>query len=275
MQDDCVVIVGASSGIGYALGVALVRSGCVVFGTCREKPAVSDHRIKWLSVDLADPDAPTRLRSELAKQGCISLRALIHCAGVCIPSPVDQITCSDFADTFNANLFGPLLVTAQLLDLMVPSSRIIYLGSSSGRATLPLLGAYSASKFALRALTDAQRMELRARRLQVVLVESGNVATPIWERSAASLRMRMQGWDPRVSGYYRSALLAMERLSSDAQSNALPVENVADKLMRLVYQARVPALVRLGRDAWLWWVVDRLAPPTVRDWALSRLFSLR
>lgn len=274
MQERCVVIVGASSGIGQALAAAAARSGFRVFGTFRSAPGEEQPGVEWLNVDLDRVDGPTLLRAELEARGCKSVHALVHCAGVCVPSPVDVLSRSDFEETFNVNVFSPLLVTSHLLDLMAPSSRVVYLGSVSGRVTVPMLGLYSASKFALRAFVSAQRSELRARGIQVALVEAGNIRTQIWDRSERRLAEMAKDWGPAVKEYYGPVLNRVGRLSKRAQAGALPVEDAIESIVPLLYRDALPSLVRVGRDAWLWWAIERVIPTRLRDWALCRALQL-
>ena len=68
--------------------------------------------------------------------------------------------------------------------LRASRGRIVNVSSIAGRVALPLYGPYAASKFALEALSDALRREQQD--VQIVLVEPGSIATPIWDRSLAA-----------------------------------------------------------------------------------------
>ena len=80
---------------------------------------------------------------------------------------------------FEVNLFGAVELTNALIPTLQKSDsgRIVYVSSLVGRMSLPFMGIYSASKFALEAIADAQRIELAHTPLEVVLVEPGPIKT--------------------------------------------------------------------------------------------------
>jgi NAD(P)-dependent dehydrogenase (short-subunit alcohol dehydrogenase family) len=85
------------------------------------------------------------------------------------------------------NVVGPVRLTQALLPLVrTARGRVVNVGSVSGRMTFPFVGAYSASKSAMRAVTEALRMELRPDGVWVALIEPGNVATKIWDRAEST-----------------------------------------------------------------------------------------
>ena len=80
------------------------------------------------------------------------------------------------------NVIGQIAVTQAFLALIRKArGRVVNIGSVSGKMATPFVGPYAASKFAMEALTDALRCELRPWGIQVAIVEPGSIATPIWE----------------------------------------------------------------------------------------------
>ena len=87
---------------------------------------------------------------------------------------------------FDVNFFGAVAVTQAFLPhLRAARGRLLFIGSISGRLAIPFIAPYSASKFALRAVADAWRVELRSAGIAVALIEPGSVRTPIWEKGRA------------------------------------------------------------------------------------------
>jgi NAD(P)-dependent dehydrogenase (short-subunit alcohol dehydrogenase family) len=87
--------------------------------------------------------------------------------------------------------------------------RIVNIGSISDRMATPVLGAYSASKFALAALTDALRLEVQPWGIEVALIEPGAVATPIWKKGRTSGAALRQGLSPEEEALYADAVAAI------------------------------------------------------------------
>jgi NAD(P)-dependent dehydrogenase (short-subunit alcohol dehydrogenase family) len=106
---------------------------------------------------------------------------LVNAAGYALLGPVEGLSSEAIEHQFATNVLGPLNVTRALLPKMRQgrSGRVINISSVLGRFALPGLGAYSASKYALEALSDALRIELAPYGVSVVLIEPTWVATNI------------------------------------------------------------------------------------------------
>jgi short-subunit dehydrogenase len=114
---------------------------------------------------------------------------LVNSAGYALPGPLEALAEADLRELFDTNLFGLLAVTRAFLPAMRErgQGRVVNVGSIMGRVTMPLLGAYNASKHAVAAVTDALRMELAPFGVSVVLVEPGAIRTGFAARALAAL----------------------------------------------------------------------------------------
>jgi short-subunit dehydrogenase len=114
---------------------------------------------------------------------------LVNNAGYALPGPLEALTDADLRALFDTNVFGLLAVTRAFLPRMRErgAGRVVNVGSVMGRVTMPLLGAYNASKHAVAALTDALRMELAPFGVRVVLVEPGAVRSGFAARALRGL----------------------------------------------------------------------------------------
>ena len=102
------------------------------------------------------------------------LAGLVNNAGIVKPGPLEFIPMTDFREQLEVNLFGHLAVTQAFLPLIRKGDgRLVNIGSVGGRLVLPLHGGYSASKFAMEAVTDAFRLELRQWNIHVSIVDPG------------------------------------------------------------------------------------------------------
>src|SRR5207237_7486224 len=98
--------------------------------------------------------------------------------------PLELLPLSELRKQLEVNVIGQIAVTQAFLPLLRRGKgRVVMIGSLGGRIVTPYTGAYCASKFAMEALTDALRMELRPWHIHVSNVEPGFITTPIWEKS--------------------------------------------------------------------------------------------
>ena len=101
------------------------------------------------------------------------------------------------------NLIGTVAVTQAFLPLIRASKgRIVNMSSVSGLISYPFVGPYSASKFALEAISDSLRIELHPWGITVSLIEPGDVATPIWEKSLTMVDKMVKRWPPQAFRLY-------------------------------------------------------------------------
>ena len=191
-----VFITGVSSGIGYALLNALTKNGFHVIGTTR-KEADAD-RLKNEFDELFYPivmditlEEDLFNASKKASKICgeDGLFALINNAGIAMGGPMKYIDVVKLRNQFEINVFGVVALTQQLLPLLERGrqhtfgGKILNMSSVSGLITSAFLGPYSASKFALEAISEAMRIEFAPFGIQVVILEPGAIKTPIWQKA--------------------------------------------------------------------------------------------
>lgn len=266
------LVVGGSSGIGLAIAQELLASGWLVVTTHRSTPPSLDGA-RWMRLDIAESCASETVLKALSDFAMPKVDALVHCAGVCEPGAVEWMDAAALEASVRINAVAPVALTAGLLPVLALGSRVIYLGSISGRVTLPLLGAYSASKFALRALCNAQHLELKGRGIYVTYVECGNVKTRIWDRGEVALAQRHVGAGaPRE---FDRTVAASRLLSRHAVRFAMPLQRVAREVSNtLTWRGMPPRLLRIGSDARLWSAFDRMLPERLQVALLTSLFRL-
>lgn len=187
MSAQAVMVTGASSGIGEAISIRLVRRGFHVFGGYRD-PDDAAHLaaagVEPVVLDVTDAlmvrAAAEHVEATMAGRG---LDGLVNNAGLPGAGPVEAASMGVFRSVMEVNYFGSLLVTRSFLPLLRQArGRIVMISSLSGRVAMPFLGPYAASKFALEALSDSLRRELLPEGLHVIVIEPGPTMTPIWDR---------------------------------------------------------------------------------------------
>jgi len=266
-----VVITGASTGIGAACARFLADKGFQVFAGVRDRRAgevLADGRTSRLipiHLDVTDETSIRNSVDQVTRQlGDAGLAGLINNAGVAVGSPLEVIPIDHLRRQFEVNVFGLIAVTQAFLPLLRKGhGRIVNMGSIAGRATIPVMGPYSASKFALEALTDALRLELQQWSIQVSIIEPGAIATPIWEKSIKAAKdLEARDNSPFIVGYAELIMRIKETVEKAAE-RAIPPDAVVQAVVHALTSPRPRTRYLVGTDAkiraWMVkWLPDRL-----------------
>ena len=266
-----VVVTGASTGIGAACALDCASRGMTVFAGVRDPRAgealVAKAGPSLIPILLDVTDEPSIARSLDVVQrvvGKAGLGGLVNNAGIVVGSPLEVIPLSQLRTQLEVNVIGQIAVTQAFLPLLrLGHGRIVNMGSIAGRGTIPLLGPYSASKYALEALTDALRMELQPWGIQVSIIEPGAIATPIWEKSGKSAEeLEALASEVAKALYGEAVNRVREAVAKSAERAISP-----DAVVRAVHHALTAACPKtrylVGNDAKLraWmvkWLPDRM-----------------
>jgi len=276
-----VLITGASTGIGKACALLLDRSGYKVFAGVRKIEAgaylqeLSSENLSPLILDITNP-AQIAAALETVKQllGPDSgLKGLINNAGIGVVGPAEFMPISVLRRHFEVNVIGHIEVTQNFMSLIRKGKgRIVNIGSGSGRFALPLLGAYAASKFALEALTDSLRRELRLWGIHVSVVEPGVVETPIWEKGLVETEELLAELPDAAKELYDDMILAGRRIMERGRHRAISAETVASVVRKALENKKPRARYPVGLDAWMA-VVGSIFPDRLTDWVISKIFQ--
>lgn len=179
LRDSTVLVTGASSGIGQAICKHLLDEGANVLGVSR-RPSALDPDVSPIQADLSKRDEVTSVFRDLGK-----IDALVNCAGVAYLSRIIDGNPADWEEMWRVNVMA-LALCCQLSLRHFPAhgGRIVNISSMSGHRVPPTGGFYAPTKFAVKAITDALRLELKAAGLpvQVACVSPGFVDTPLLEQ---------------------------------------------------------------------------------------------
>ena len=260
-----VLVTGASSGIGRAVVGELVRRGFTVFGTIRRRDdAASLAALGATPVTLDVTDAATiaaaraQLERALAGQPLVGL---VNNAGIPAAGPLELLPLDELRRVFEVNVVGVVAVTQAFLPLLKAArGRIVNISSLAGRAALPFLGPYAASKFALEAISDSLRRELWPFGVDVIVIEPGNIQSKIWDKVEAMDLTRYRGtpYEAVLTRFRDSAL-------RDGRA-APPADLVARAVRRALTARRPPTRIVVSAHPWL----ERLAVGLPDRW-LDRL----
>lgn len=180
------VITGASSGIGRAVAVALAERGARLLLTGRhegrlgEVAAACDARAVY-AADLTEEGAARRL-GELVGETFDGLDLLVHSMGAFVSGSVAETPPTVLDAQYRANVRAPYAVSRALLPALEDrQGQVVFVNSSVAGAARGGLGAYAASKHALKALADSLRDEVNPLGVRVLSVYPGRTATPMQE----------------------------------------------------------------------------------------------
>lgn len=258
------MVTGASTGIGRACAEALSRRGFAVFGTVR-RPEDGQGLERPLSLDVTDPASVEAAAARVADEAG-ELRGLVNNAGIVVSAPLELVPIEDFQRQLDVNVTGLLRTTQAFVPLLREGKgRIVNVSSTSGRFAFPLLGPYSASKFAVESMSDILRLELEPWDVLVSVVEPGPVRTPIWERTKRTARRIREGLDPAAAELYRPLYEASERSAGRATAKAVEPGAVVRAIEHALFSPRPRTRYLVGRNRLAFWVFTRLLSDRLRD----------
>lgn len=189
---SAVLITGCSSGIGRATALRLAgRPGLVVYASARRLESIGDLAsagCRPLALDVTDEGSmATAVRAIEAEHG--SVAALVNNAGYSQSGAVEAVPLGRARAQFETNVFGPVRLTQLVLPGMrrARRGRVVNVSSMGGRLVFPGGGFYHATKYALEAISDALRFEVRGFGVDVVLVEPGLIRTSFSEAALAAM----------------------------------------------------------------------------------------
>ncbi len=272
---ETVVVTGCSTGIGLAICQLLAQRGHRVVAGVRSSVdadrlrSLAPTRIEPVHLDVTSDEDVQSLAHHLADGRRVA--ALVNNAGIAIPGPVELLTTDQWRRQFEVNVFGTVAVTRALLPRLLESrGRIVNLSSISGFVAPPMLAPYTASKHALEALSDALRRELRPTGVQVVVVQPGDVVTPIWTKGRTDADRLVDEAPPEVRARYADLVGAVRARSETALRTGMPPEEVAAVVHEALTADRPRTRYQVGREAKVLARLRRVLPDRIMDAAVRR-----
>lgn len=255
------LITGASKGIGFATALELDRRGWQVFAGYRD-PAGADRlraeaseRLTVVPLDVTSDDDRARAATLVGER----LDALINNAGIVVAGPLEFVPVAALREQFEVNVIGAIALTQAVLPaLRAAHGRIVNVSSINGHVVSPFSTPYAASKFALEAVSDGWRMELRRWNIATILIEPGAIATPIWDASRERAQRISGAYPDRATALYGGMIAALGRVTTPAR--ARPPEAVARVIARALAARRPRPRYLIGRDARMAMWLKRLLP---------------
>jgi NAD(P)-dependent dehydrogenase (short-subunit alcohol dehydrogenase family) len=275
-----ILITGASSGIGESACIALVARGYeVIAGVRTQQDAlrlaeVGKSKIHPLIMDVTD-----RAGMEKALEATVhiiddgALVAIFNNAGIVVNGPILYVPPEEWQKQFEVNVTGLVRTTQLFFPLLVKPKqtgddhprRIINMSSVSGVFASPFIGAYAASKYAVEAISDSLRRELYMYDVQVVLIQAGNIATPIWEKARTT--------SSYLGPEYESIRAFKDKMLDDLIARGMPVSAIDEVIIKAVTQKAVKVRYLIRPQKWKFQLIrllpakwiDRMIAKKLRD----------
>ncbi len=275
VRDRIVLITGCSSGIGRATAHVLRARGWQVFPTARKPTDLETLRaagFQPIELDIASDESVARAASRVLELSGGKLGALVNNAGFVVPGAAEDLTREALRRQFEVNVFGAQDLTNRFVSLFRHQGfgRIVNVSSMLARIVLPFLGAYSASKFALSALSTAMRMELRGSGVAVSLIEPGPVDTAIHQNAAATKQAYVRSEGSVFDDLYRDQILRMQTGTDRKNPFSRPPESVAIRIAHALESPRPRRRYRVTVLSHFGAFMARFASDGLLDLILSR-----
>jgi NAD(P)-dependent dehydrogenase (short-subunit alcohol dehydrogenase family) len=272
-----VLITGCSSGIGRATALKLLGSGWSVYATARRPETIvdlADAGCNTLALDVTDEQSMAAAVAAVEQaEGAVGV--LINNAGYSQSGAIETVPMEAVRRQFETNVFGLVRLTQMVLPKMRAQcwGKIVNLGSMGGRLSFPGGGHYHATKYALEALSDALRFELRGFGIDVILLEPGLITTEFGDAATASMAaVQSSQEDPYAS--FNATVGAVTKGAYDGPMRHLGAgpERVAKVIARALTRSRPPARITITPSAKLTIAARRLMSDRAWDGAMRRQF---
>jgi NAD(P)-dependent dehydrogenase (short-subunit alcohol dehydrogenase family) len=273
-----VLITGCSSGIGRATAERLVRAGWNVYATARKPETLKDLQglgCKTLALDVTD-ETSMKAAVEAVEKEAGGIGVLVNNAGYSQSGAVESVPMDRIRRQFETNVFGLI----RMCQLVLPGMRrqgfgkIVNVGSMGGKLTFPGGGIYHATKYAVEAISDALRFEVKRWGVDVILIEPGLIRTEF----AQAVESGLQGL--AAEGPYAAFNAAVLKTTKKAYENG-PLaklgggpEAVAAKIEKAISAAKPRARYTVTASAALLLALRALLSDAAWDAFLRGSFPL-
>jgi NAD(P)-dependent dehydrogenase (short-subunit alcohol dehydrogenase family) len=273
-KSKIVLITGATSGIGRMTALHLAKLGHHVIASGRKvnelaklKQEAAGLKLDTIVLEVTSKESIANAVGEVEKlTDGRGPDVLVNNAGFGVLGPTAEITDAEIRRQYETNVFGLMSVTRAFLPKMRErkSGRIINVSSVGGRITLPFFGAYNSTKYAVEALSDALRYELRPLGIDVALIEPGVIRTN-FESTAIKDLEQFEG------SVYSGPMSHVHELSQKFDRFAANPIVIAKAIARAVKAGRPSARYVAPRSTYAILWMSALLPRRVWDWAMRKM----
>lgn len=253
-NNKAIVITGTSTGIGKACALHLDKMGFKVYAGVR-KQADGDNLKKETSnkltpiiLDVTNAESITATASIIEEETGGEVYGLVNNAGIGRGGALEVTPVAEIRKLMEVNVIGLLAVTQAFIPLLRKcKGRIVNIGSTSSLLAFPGASAYSASKFAVRAITDSLRVELKSFGMSVILVAPGAVESEIWEKGKAYKEELRKTVKPEIAQLYAPLIKFGDKMNNELKK--IPADEVAKAVTHAFTSTKPKYWYIVGDDA--------------------------
>ncbi len=265
------IITGCDSGIGYSLTEIYIKKHKPVIISYVDKNPFQGSSFVWgIKMDLRDEEQIVSFAKEalhIIEKNKMKLGTLFDNSGVALGGSIENTPINIYREVMEVNFFGLISLTQKFIPKLISSKgRILIHGSMGGRVSLPFLSPYSSSKFALEALTDSLRRELTSFGVQVSLLETGGVATPIWLKAEKQdISFIHKRYENGVKSFLNSFV--------GSAKVSLKTEIASKKIYKMIHKNRLPYRYRVSGNP-IKNYLPIIIPTRLLDWIFKRMLKM-
>ncbi|MGK0367304.1 MAG: NAD(P)-dependent dehydrogenase (short-subunit alcohol dehydrogenase family) [Thermoproteota archaeon] len=276
-----ILITGASTGIGKACALGAAEKGFIVYaGHRKEKDGMLlkklHENIRPITLDISNSQH-IKAAFELISTEGQSIECLFNNAGIAYSGPTECMDMDLFRHQMEINVCAQVEVTQSFIPLLRQAScgRLIFTGSAAGIIAKPLIGAYSASKFALEGLVDTLRLELNPWNIKVALIQPGKVKTEIYKKSYDNAVADRDKMSENAKKLYLPLVDTIINTMKNADSESSDVKDVVDVFLHALLAKSPKTRYPIGGDAKQQFYLKKVLTDKLRDkFILSKLRKL-
>ena len=204
-----------------------------------------------------------------------SLDALVNNAGYTVTCPMEFIDLDAMREQFEVNVFGVAAVTSAFLPVMKrPGGRIVNVSSGAGKISPPLIGPYTASKYALEAMSDSLRLEIRSQGIRVSLIVPGFIKTDIHDKNEAATGALLEDLSEEALRKYGPAIERLRAGDKRQSAKGAPASDVAEAIGRAITDARPRNRYPVTSEAKLLGWIGAFMSDARRDNMFGKMYGL-
>ncbi|VEP11624.1 Short-chain dehydrogenase/reductase SDR [Hyella patelloides LEGE 07179] len=279
-----ILITGASTGIGASLAETLAKQYPdiklvlaarnqtkleTVANNCRQQGT----EVLVVPTDLTEPSQVKAL-AEQALNHFGTVDILVNNAGYGQMGPIELIPTEAVQRQFAVNFHGALTLTQALIPVMrnQGSGRIVNVSSLGGRIPFPVAGMYSCSKFALEALSDVLRMELKTFNIKVIVIEPGPVVTDFFRVAWSEVQKTIPH---HAETPYAPVFKNIEAIDSQLELLGWSAEKTARKTIQAIAKNNPrPRYILATGGNMLVFLMTKVLPTSLRDTFWKRFYGV-
>src|ERR1700726_3335677 len=277
-------VTGGSSGIGLGTTKVLVSKGFRVFGSVRQQADADRLQSEFgndfvpLMMDITDADAVRQAAQKVGSMiGDRNLVGLVNNAGMVVIGPLLYLRPSEYRRQLEVNTISPLVVIQAFAPFLGTDKkrqgspgRIVNITSSGAKVAIPLLGAYSASKFGLEGMLDSLRRELMVFGIDVLIIEPGTVNTAMYDKGEKEDLSEF-----KQTEYWEAVQNFQKWIVNEARTNGLPPERLGEAVHLALSTAKPKARYAVIPQRFKNWTLPRLLPARMFDNFIAKQMGLK